>query len=74
VFRTENTSKSGFHCLAFIEGSIALQRPMFYLRESVASATNVFYSESKAAATKRSVGTEIKPRFVESHTLFNMLP
>jgi len=37
------------------------QLQMFYLRESVASATNVFCSESKAAATKRPAGTEINP-------------
>ncbi|WP_158002977.1 hypothetical protein [Lysinibacillus sp. FJAT-14222] len=38
------------------------QRQMFYLCESEATATtNVFCSESKAAATKRQVGTEINP-------------
>ncbi|MFB7156480.1 hypothetical protein [Lysinibacillus sp. NPDC056232] len=38
------------------------QRQMFYLCESVATATtNVFCSESKATATKRPVGTEINP-------------
>ncbi|MFB7158037.1 hypothetical protein [Lysinibacillus sp. NPDC056232] len=33
----------------------------FALCESVATATNVFCSESKAAATKRPAGTEITP-------------
>ncbi|MCL1701129.1 hypothetical protein [Lysinibacillus sp. Bpr_S20] len=33
------------------------------LRESEASAANVFCSESKAAATKRSAGTEINYTF-----------
>jgi len=33
------------------------------LRESEASAANVFCSESKATATKHSVGTEINPLF-----------
>ncbi|MGE7131549.1 hypothetical protein [Lysinibacillus xylanilyticus] len=37
------------------------QQQMFYLCESEATATNVFCSESEAAATKRSVGTEINP-------------
>ncbi|MGE7914137.1 hypothetical protein [Lysinibacillus xylanilyticus] len=36
----------------------------FALRESEASATNVFCSESKATATKRPVGTE------NNHTLW----
>ncbi|MFB7156866.1 hypothetical protein [Lysinibacillus sp. NPDC056232] len=40
------------------------QQQMFYLCESEASATNVFCSESKAAATKRPAGTEI------NHTLW----
>jgi len=39
------------------------QRQMFYLCESEATATNVFCSESKATATKRSVGTEINLSF-----------
>ncbi|WP_277815911.1 MULTISPECIES: hypothetical protein [Lysinibacillus] len=34
---------------------------MFYLCESVAAATNVFCSESKATATKRPDGTENQP-------------
>ncbi|QQP13491.1 hypothetical protein FJQ98_05350 [Lysinibacillus agricola] len=38
------------------------QQQLFYLCESVATATtNVFCSESKAAATKRPAGTEINP-------------
>ncbi|QQP12870.1 hypothetical protein FJQ98_01920 [Lysinibacillus agricola] len=36
-------------------------RPQEALRESEASAANVFCSESKAPATKRPVGTEINP-------------
>ncbi|MDM5248110.1 hypothetical protein [Lysinibacillus sp. G4S2] len=37
------------------------QLQMFYLRESEASATNVFCSESKASATKRPTIKEITP-------------
>ncbi|MGE7945408.1 hypothetical protein [Lysinibacillus sp. NPDC093688] len=48
----------------------------FALCESVATATtNVFCSESKAAATKRPVGTEIKLHALsKSETLLQMTP
>jgi len=41
------------------------QLQMFYLRESKASAANVFCSESEASATKRPAGTEINPSFCQ---------
>ena len=44
------------------------------LRESEASAANVFCSESKATATKHSVGTEINPSFWKRAILFNLSP
>ncbi|QQP13331.1 hypothetical protein FJQ98_04520 [Lysinibacillus agricola] len=49
----------------FICAKAKRQQQLFYLCESEATATtNVFCSESKAAATKRPVGTEI------NHTLW----
>ncbi|MFE3576685.1 hypothetical protein, partial [Lysinibacillus sp. NPDC059133] len=47
------------------------QQQLFYLCESVATATtNVFCSESKAAATKRPAGTEINPSLCRRVILF----
>ncbi|MGE7940858.1 hypothetical protein ACQKNB_02110 [Lysinibacillus xylanilyticus] len=40
------------------------------LRESEASAANVFLCESEASATKRPVGTEINPSFYRRAMLY----
>ncbi|MGE7913763.1 hypothetical protein [Lysinibacillus xylanilyticus] len=54
----------------FICAKAKRQQQMFYLRESEASAANVFCSESKATATKRPVGTEINPSFCRRAILY----
>jgi len=48
----------------FICAKAKRQQQLFYLRESEATAANVFCSESEASATKPPVGTEINPRNV----------
>ncbi|MBG9456514.1 hypothetical protein ABE61_21490 [Lysinibacillus sphaericus] len=62
VLSVRKRSDSNNKC--FICAKAKRQQQMFYLCESEATATtNVFCSESEAAATKRPVGTEINPTF-----------